>query len=600
MSKPLCAALLAMAAVAPWFARAAESPVVAQTSAAALLPPSVVLYVETAATADLLEAVFDHPLRPKVEALPQLQAWRQSNKYDEFIEGVRFVESQLGVGWRQAVEQLGAGGIVVAFDGASQGVAMLAQTEDPALLAKGKAAFLRIARGEAEQRGRSDPVKSASYRGVQAYRLGDLRFAIVDKWLILTSSSALGKDIVDRALDGDGGSLLEHERFQEARATAIGSPSAWAYADLETIRRADVAPELFRGQADDPGAELLAGGLLNTLHRTPFATAHLEVRQRRLALRVAMPCDPSWTPPAREFFFGRQNRGAAPSELRLDGTVLEIGAHRGVSEMWLHGPDLFDDKTNADLARSDSELSTVFGGRPFAEEILGALDRRLRVLVVREPTEQAAGPSAAPKLPGFALVGRLKDPQESQRPLRIAFQTIIGFANLDAGQSGMPPLELENHRGDGKILLTASYHPDDLAAEGDEQAMMAGSSQLLLGLSPTIAFADDAVVVASTRSLATRVLDRLTSNSGSQQTADRPGRNTALRLNSESLQALIADNREILIAQNMLEKGHGRGAARAEIEGLQTLLTFFDEAAASMDASEGRLEISVQLFPSEE
>ena len=572
----------------------------AQEAAAHFLPESVVIYAETAPSGDLLAATLTHPLRAKLEEFPPYQQWSSSDERAELMFAVRYVEAQLGTPWRPAIEKLAAGGIAFAVDGATEGVAILVKSDDADFLARTRDTLLKMARADAAEKGNPEPFKTGTYRGIQAYRADDLRFAVVKDWLVLVSSDELGKAIVDRLLDGDGQSLADSQKYQQAIAERSDDALAWIYADLTTIREAGVVKELLGGQASDPGAELLFGGVLNALHHAPFATAQLTSDRGAFELSMAVPHDSAQLPLARQFFFGPQQQGFAPAQLSLPETLLEIRAYRGISRMWLHGPDLFDEEVNADLAKANSDLSTLFGGRPFAEEILGALDGQLQLLAVREnSTGVPAGPGSI-HLPGFAAVGQLKEPGQDQRPLRIAFQTAIGFINLTGVQEGRPPLELETQRSNGRTLLSASFAAEDLLDADSDQQMAPGAASLL-ALSPTLGFVDDAVVIASTRSLAEQLLDALEARASAvprnANTSGAPRANTAIRLQAAPLRAVLAENRERLVAQNMLEKGHNRQEAEGEIDALLGLLDCVDKAELALMTSSDRLELKFHVAP---
>lgn len=602
MCRKLCATFVLLAIAIPATLPAAKQPAAKSTatdvSAAQLLPDSVVLYAETTSTGDLLDGVLDHPHREKFEAFPPYQKWLKSEGRKQLMFGVSFLEAQLGLPWRVAIEKLGTGGVYFALDGASEGVAILVKTDDEAFLKKTLDTLVNLARADASGKGNSDPFQSTDYRGVQAYRADEVRFAVVKEWLVLTSSDTLGKSIIDRILDGSKRSLAQNARFQAARASRHPSPIAWAYADLASIRAAGVAEELLGGKARDPAAELLFGGVLSTLHKTPFATAQLTSKAGALDLALRLPHDPSWTPVEREFFFGPSDHGAAPPEIALPETILEVSAHRDVSGMWLHGPDLFNERVNAGLAKTNSDLSTLFGGRPFAEEILGALDGGVRFVVVHEHSSKPQATSAALKLPAFAAIARLKDPSSSQRPLRIAFQTAVGFINLTGAERGRPPLEIETERRDGRTLLTASYSPEDFIVDGDDKTMMAAGSSVLLSISPTVAFSGDTIVIASTRSLAIQLLDRLPEITETTEVKKSyPISNTAVSLQAAPLRKALSENRERLIANNMLEKGHDRALAVHEVDVLLTLLKFFEQGNASLQVDEDQLQLSIRLTP---
>ncbi len=574
---------------------------IAEPTAAQLLPSSVVLYADTTSSADLLSVVLDHPLREKLESLPQYQQWRKGEDYRKLSMVVKLMEAQLKTPWRPALEELGAGGIHFALDGASQSPVVLVKSDDEVLLEKAKNAIVNLALMGAAGNRKTKPFKSVDYRGVEAYRSQKAHFAIVDKWLILTNSDEVGKNIIDRMLDGSEDSLADDKQFQTALANRPTNARAWAYVDLNTIRTAGVAERLLGGKSQNPGAELILGGVLETLHQTPFATANLTAAEDSVALAVNVPHDANWIPEKREFFFGPEHGSPAPPPIALPETVLEARAYRGVSGMWLHGPDLFNDEVNAQLAKANSNLSTLFGGKPFAEEILGALDGELRLVVVREEHNDGMIADSAVKLPGIAAIARLKDPASTQRSLRIAFQTAVGFANLIGAQQGRPPLELETQRSDGRVLLSAAYSPEDLV--GDEQMEMAASGAgVLLQLSPTVGFAEDSIVLASTRSLAIQVLNQVAAGPQESKIASTISgvTNSALQIHAEPLRQTLAENRERLITNNMLEKGHDRAAAVGEIDGLLTILEFFERGDANLTVDDDQLELSVRLTAAKE
>lgn len=573
----------------------------AALDATEILPSTVVIYAETTSAEQLLSAVLDHPQRRKVEALPKFQEWLASDDYRRMSMGVKFVESQLGTTWRRAIETIGAGGLHFAVDGKTQGVALIVQSDDVAILEKAETTLVNLSQLAASGNNGGDRLRSVNYRGVTAYRAKEIRFAVVGNWLMITNSSELGKEILDRLLDGASGSLAEEATFRSAHATKPEDAYAWAFANLKPLRSAGVAKKLLGGKSENPGAELILGGVLNTLHKTPYVTAQLASGNQAIELSVAMPHDHAWTPEHRLFFFGSDQLESAPPELALPDTIAEVRAHRGVSGMWLHGPELFNEEINAKLAKANSDLSTVFGGRPFAEEILGSLDGGLRFVAVREPNSQVNADKSAIRLPGFAAIARLTDPPATQRSLRIAFQTAVGFANLTGAQAGRPPLELETQRSANKILLTASYLPDE-ASDGAEMKMVTSGVGALANLSPTLGFANDSIVIASTRSLATKLLDRLSAIDEPDlgTSSSEAVLNSAVRIRSAALHATLAENRDRLIANNMLEKGHDRATAAQEIDGLLMLLECVDQGNLALHVHDDQLELTVTLAAAQE
>jgi len=66
-------------------------------------------------------------------------------------------------------------------------------------------------------------------------------------------------------------------------------------------------------------------------------------------------------------------------------------------------------------------------------------------------------------------------------------------------------------------------------------------------------------------------------------------------LNSDVLHAILADNREALIAQNMLEEGHTRKEAEKQIDALLALLKFAGDATAELATGERSLQLELAL-----
>ena len=127
--------------------------------------------------------------------------------------------------------------------------------------------------------------------------------------------------------------------------------------------------------------------------------------------------------------------------------------------MWRRAGDLFNEQTNEELAKADSGLTTLFGGKDFGEDILGALRPETQVVVARQVF--AAGQSTpAIKLPAFGLVAELKDPAKMQPELRRTFQSLIGFLNVVGAMNGQPQLDLDMEKSDAAQFVTASYLPD--------------------------------------------------------------------------------------------------------------------------------------------
>jgi hypothetical protein len=82
-------------------------------------------------------------------------------------------------------------------------------------------------------------------------------------------------------------------------------------------------------------------------------------------------------------------------------------------------------------------------------------------------------------------------------------------------------------------------------------------------------------------------------------TVEERNTNTLLEIDGAALFQTLLDNREQLVAQNMLEEGHSKEEAEGEIDMLLSILTLFKAAHLELRFS-SRAELNVHLeFASE-
>ncbi|HND56243.1 MAG TPA: hypothetical protein PLV92_27690, partial [Pirellulaceae bacterium] len=338
--------------------------------AAELLPSSTAIYVEIAAPKETLAAVLDHPIRRQLDELPEYKQLFESNEFKQFRLGVGWVELAMTTPWRTAVESLTEGGVYFAADPALGGAAMLLRAKDEATLKRFFDLGVKLVKDDARKKGQDERVKSGEYRGITAHRIDKLRMAAVGRWLVLSDNDEVGKTLLDALLDGNKENLASDAKFKAALAARGGKPAAWAYVRLDDLRDRGFAGGLRKGKADNPAAELIAGGLLSVLQHTPVVTARIDVDATDARLAVQMPIDKQWLPASRSYYFGPDAKGAAPRPLAPPGTILNLTAYRDLGGFWNAAPDLFDEATNSQLVQANSNLSTLFSGQDFGQDVL--------------------------------------------------------------------------------------------------------------------------------------------------------------------------------------------------------------------------------------
>lgn len=550
-------------------------------SAVEIVPGSSVFYIEIPEPKKFIATVLDHPLRAKIEALDPVKQAYAGEQFQQFQAILAHIEGQLGMKWRQALETLSEGGLALTYDARTQGLAILARSSDPAALVKMRDTFLELARSHARDNGQDDPVVEAEYKGVKAHKIGDAAFGVMGPWLVVTNKGDLGKNIFDLLTEG-GKSLAAADRFKGARESLPGA-TAWAWLDLNSLRLFGIG-DLADAGKDNPAAMMLAGGLINVLQKTPSVVGSLAVESKGVKLTLASPQEAGWSSGPREFFFGPDLKGAAPALLAVKDTVFSLSAWRDISGMWLNGADLFDEGVSDGMALAESTLTTLFSGKDFGEEILGAVGPEVQIVAARQ-TFAEGKPQPAVRVPSFAVIFRFKDPAKSRDEFRRTFQSFIGFLNIQGAMEGQPQLDLETERIGEHQIVSASY-----VVEEKDKGTKEG--KINFNFSPSVAFAGNLFIISSTRDLAKELIGQV----GNTTTgAGTPGGNTKMMLDAGVLRQILADNKANLVSQNMISEGHTKEEAEAATDLLLSVIGAFKGAALSLTPRPGNLALELEL-----
>ncbi|MCE9526184.1 MAG: DUF3352 domain-containing protein [Planctomycetales bacterium] len=502
-----------------------------------MLPNSTIIYAEMPQPQKLLDAVLDHPSVVELQNHPDYKKALEGQQAQDFLKVLSLVEDKLGMKWRPAMTAITGGGIYFGFDLPSQGVAVLTKSTDPALAKKA-----------------------------------------VD--LVTTNKPLLTRLVIDTFKD-ENPSLASDEQFQEVVKARPANPTAWVYGDLRPVRALGVLKTALNKKSDNPPAEILAGGILGALPDAPYVTAWLDVEPSRIALSAAIPGDSAALAKKREFFFGTDGKGTAQALLSPKETALSISTFRDFSSMWKNAPDLFDDGINAKFAEAESQLTTLFAGRNFRDDILANLEPEMQIVVTRQRYADGS-PVPAVKLPAGAIVVKMKSPPETSRMFKITFQSLVGFLNITGGMNGLTPLEQNVDKFGSGTIYSSEYLPPKDGAKNE--------AAIQYNASPSIAFIGDKCILSTSKTLATELADLVQKQSTPLQNV-----NTALKVDGQIVRQMLVDNRGSLVAQNMLQKGHGQDAAEKEIDALLKAMLGLESSSLQLLSKDKTLQLTLEL-----
>jgi hypothetical protein len=282
----------------------------------------------------------------------------------------------------------------------------------------------------------------------------------------------------------------------------------------------------------------------------------------------------------------------APTLVNVPGTIASLSLWRDLAAAWEARAELLAPEDVQNLAKLDTFAGQFFGGRDFGTGVLGALTSDWR-LVVAHQDYQGMSPAPDVKLPAFALVIDVKpDDDEFAQRLKVAFQSFIGLVNLGAAQTKAPPLELGSETFEGVTIATSHFMPLKKAAgDASKPADAKPPVDTRLNFTPSAAQVGNHFVLSSSAGLARELVKAL-------KTPAKPEDATLLaEADGASLARLVELNRPRLVMQNMLDKGHDKDQAEAQIGLLSSLLRYLGHGRLSVrdgaDATRLGLEFSL-------
>lgn len=545
-------------------------------SASRFFPSTTAIFLEISDPPQLIDAVMNHRLRQKIEEIDQVQQFVKSPQFAMAMMGKELLEKQLGCSWDTALRNVTSEGLFLGFDTKTQGIALMFQAEDEAALKKTAETFLNMATMAAQREDGEAPYRIQQFGDCKVADFGNFLIARKGTWFLVANNKKLAREIADNMSQVSDECVAEQAWYQEVRSANANQP-VWIAVNLDAIRDAGVAKELFSGSVDDPGAELLLGGVLDGLKHAAHLSASIRLDES-VQVNLELPFKKEWASSTREFFYGPDLNGRAPKLVEVKNSIASLTTYRDFGAWWLAKEDLFSERVIAQMAEFDSQISTLLAGLDFGEEFLGGLESGLQLLVVEHDAEAGYEPDI--KLPGFAIVAQLKD-EKFSRKVRVAYKNMIGIFNLNLGMEGQTQMDTTTEKLGDISLTSAEYLVEEDAEKG----------LLLYNFSPSIAFYENYTVVASTRNLALEVAQQLQAERFHGATDS----NTRVELDAQQLHRILKVNKDALVANNMVSEGNSRREAETQIDGLLLVAELFKAATLDFRVEKSEMNLDLKL-----
>ncbi len=573
-------------------------------SAIVLFASAVVCFGDDKTDSTATETVLALELPNPVGAIdrlldPKMQEYlKLSQAYQKFASGKQLTElrnvagvvaSQLGTTWEEGLKDLTGGGIfaeVEAAPGQPPRVHVLITAKKPELLQKTSDVFLKLARQDAQQKGKPDPAKTSSHRGLSITALGGdqgIAYCIAEGRLLASNSlknverlidrgallAAAGKPSASGTAEGALAALSRSGRWKAIRAKQGPDALAWSFIDLERLRTID--PKKFTyAKQPDTGITIFFGSWYEAIRTATAATAAIRWSDTELAANIELVQPKEGRAPAFKGYLPAAGKGAGPL-IRPNGTIGSLSLWRDWPTIWESKADLFSPEAVQGFAQLDTLAGQFFGAREFGPDVLGAFSPHWR-LVVASQNFETIKPVPDVKYPGFALVTELNEPDSdfAQR-LKVAFQTFIGLSNVDAVQKKGPPYELISEQVEGVTLATARY----MVPKGATPATT--SPETRYNFSPSSAQVGKYFFVSTSVGLARSLIKELRNADVLRKIEGESAETAVLEADGAELARLLALNRGRLAMQLMLNRGETKEKAESFVDTGLALIRFLGQ-----------------------
>lgn len=552
------------------------------------IPRDAVLVLELPATHRILDFAFTPRVKKIISGFPGYREWTTTKGYRELNGVVAYLENRLNTDWETGLHRLLGGGVTMAVL-PGKGNLLTVDSEDARLLRELHDILVGFARNEAAKQGNPGRVGSNRYRGVNTWTFnGDELHAIVANRFMMSDKSAALHASLELRSSRSGGSLADLPAY--TRADRDKADLARAMINLDLLKKhTPLAAALNR--SGSAMAVLMFAGMQEALREAEWMTADLQAVEGLLRLDVAADGGIAGNSDVAAFAYPQNADEGALPHLCVPNRIFAMSLYRDLAEFYRAKDRLFPQRTSG-LIFFENMMGIYFSGRDLADEVLAELEPEIRLVGARQDYSDLP---AVPRLriPAFAAVFRMKHPEKFGRVFEEAWQKAIGMMNFTSGQQGQPGLIIDRpHHGEIQFTV-ARYSPPEEASQGP--------LPMRYNFQPSLARVGEHLIVSSTEQLARDLIDNLKKSS---ETEAMSAVHSAVDVNGPGVAAVLRDNREALVMQEMVNKGVSRQQAETQMDILMAAIAQVSrlqlQAGGERKRSWARLDANVDLKRIEE
>jgi Protein of unknown function (DUF3352) len=545
------------------------------------IPQGAVLTVEITQTKPVLDLLLDEQTIAAATSVPEFKQALGSPQFAQFRAVVAYLEATLNTDWKTAARKLVGGVSLTVYP--SGGALLTVEAQDAELLKRLHDIILQFAKGEAEKAGQPNRVVSSEYQGITAWTFGaDEAHAVIGNRLLIANRPAVLKAALDVRAGANGKSLAASPAYQSARKALEANALGLALVNMEMLKQNPGIKDALAANTN-PLATFLFAGVAETLRDSTWLAFGLHVQADTLALHALTDGKPGESSTAAFAVPANPTEGAL-ANLCVPRTIAAMSFYRDLHGFYAAKDKLFPDRTSG-LIFFENMMGIFFTGRDLTDEVLAELKPETRIVVAEQQYDAKSGTPRV-KFPAFAAIFRLQHPEKFRDVAEEAWQKALGLINFTRGQKAEPGLILDRPVH-GKTQFTASRFP--MPTEKEIQ-----DADVRFNFRPALAMLGDYLVLSSTEGLACDLIDAL-QDEMTKPIQPRAGTNSLVELDGGQLASILNANRENLVQNNMLEKGHTQEQAGRETDLLLTLVKLVGKTKLEIGTREGQTKANLEV-----
>jgi hypothetical protein len=547
------------------------------------IPQDAVITLELTEPKALLELFAGKKATAAITALPLYQKQASTPKFKEFLNVINFLEISLDTDWRTGLAKLTGGGITFAIC-PEDIVILIIDAEDEDMLQKLHEILLNMARSDAENQNQPESTET-DYEGVTAWTFnGEESHTIIGKRLVFANSPEGLKTVLELRANSGAANLSSNSTYQNAKRAVKPGAVATIFANLKPLVQIPNIAQLLEQQRQNPLMALFFAGIIETLRDSNWLALGLHIEENTLAFRASLDGKTvSPTSPVAFAIPGKANEGILPN-LSVPRRIAAVSLYRDLHGFYAAKDDLFPERTSG-LIFFENMMGIFFSGRDLTNEVLIETKPEIRLVVAEQEYDPSIGTPQV-KFPAFALILRLRHPEQFNEVVEEAWQKAVGLINFTRGQQAMPGLIIDRPY-QGKTKYTVAY----FSTSGIEDKTNLDSR---FNVRPALAMPGEYLILSSTDGLARDLIDAM-----HQETEQTPkplaGTHSLVELEGGQLASILEANRKTLIQGNMVDKGSTQEQAEANIDMLISLAKFLHSAKLDIGVHESLTRAGLEI-----